>query len=771
MKARLLKAVFAAMLLVLYAVPSGAAGRSGQSVVVLHSYEDKGQEGKYFRKVMKREFRRHHLHPEIHHIYMGFPYTNKGRYEVGSWDAVRDSIAAFHPDVILLNDDFCMDWLFFSGRNRDIIRNTPSVFAGVNILQSDSLAAYPLMTGFMDEIDLPTNAGVYLDLTDAHNVVIEIEHSYTDSLLYRELRSQIADTSKFVDDFDFHMKALNEKYFAANFPGKMIFSFLSVYDPYANKAPGDDDKKAIARTHSFFRHANHNHQLQVKYDLFSSAIIDRSRLPQPSCIREQFGSVDPIRVLGGYFADLETQISDEVEYASHILTGVEPAHLPVEVHAKDFHLDYRAMQVAGIEDRYTSLRDQYDVINVPYRVAYPVRWGMFMALLYLLAALLVNIISYIVLHRRLARRMALAMDLSRERNIRRLSLSENDACTWRLQDGYLTMSSDFAERHGYDSVIPVSEFAKHVDEGSRTSFEYLLSSTRQSGEVKRGRIALKDNASGQLHWWEISFKTDSKSVKASDLIGMAINVDEAKAAEDEITAALDKANEVQLKENFIANISHDIRTPLGAVTGFAQLLVADDVTDEERQQYAEIIASNTGDMLSMIDDVVSRDEAETGSMTFKVRSVSAREIVEKTYNTNKILVPHHLSLSIDLPLEDAMVDADPVRTGQVLNNFLSNAFKFTPSGGIVIGYKIVGHDPQQVEFYVTDTGIGIAVDRISSIFGRFSKVNENDRGTGLGLSICKSIIECQGGRIGVESMEGKGSTFYFVLNTSKPQEA
>ena len=410
MRHRLLTAVLSAIFFSL-AASSLAAGERHKSVVVMHSYQDNGQEGEYFRKKMDREFRRHHLHPEVHHIYMGFPYTNKGRYEVADWKAVSDSIKAFNPDVILLNDDFCMDWLFFRRTDRELFSTVPSVFAGVSVLPHDSLALYPLMTGFMDPVDLQTNAGVFYELTGTHNVVIEIEKNYSDSLLYKDLRSQIADTSRFVDDSDFHMKALNENYFQKFYPGRMVFDFISSYDPYANVDGAGDPGKSISRTHSFYRHANHNHQLQVKYDLFSNSIIDRSRAPQPSCIREQFGNAGHKRNLGGYFADLDTQIKDQVDYASHILAGTSPAMLPVIPHAKDFYLDYDAMRLTHPPLKYDDFKDKYSIINVPFKVSHPAAYSALLAFLLFAIALFISMNTYFVLHHMSVQRDALVADL------------------------------------------------------------------------------------------------------------------------------------------------------------------------------------------------------------------------------------------------------------------------------------------------------------------------------------------------------------------------
>ena len=605
MSPRLLSAVLSAIFLSL-AASVLAAGEEHQSVVVMHSYQDNEMEGEYFRTRMAREFRRHGLRPEIHHIYMDFPYNNKGHFEVADWKAIRDSINAYSPDIILLNDDFCIDWLFYRRTDREIFSTVPSVFAGVSVLPKDSLSRYPLMTGFSDPVDLPTNASVYYELTGSHNVVIEIEKSHSDSLLYKDLRSQITDTTKFVDDYDFHMKALNENYFKKFYPGKMVFDFISSYDPYANAGPEDDDARAVARTHSIYRHANHNHQLQVKYDIFSSSIADRSRSPQPSCIREQFGNKGHVRVLGGYFADLDTQIRDEVDYAVLILRGTDPAMLPVGTHDKNFFLDYDAMQRTHPPLEYRDYRDKYHIINVPFKVAHRGAYYTLLCLLLLVSALSLVYLSYRALHSVSRMRDILVRNLMRENEIRNLSLSSNDACVWTLNDGTISFSAEFASRHGIPVETTVERFLLYAGEESRKTLGSLFFDVSTPGQSRKGRFSLKDPNTGDIHWWEVSFTTGSGPA----LRGIIINVDEAKAAEDAISDALDKVNEVHEKEEFIAAISDDIRRPLDAVIESSRQLSRDDLTPDELRSNADMIMSGTSDILSMIDDIVNRKEGE-----------------------------------------------------------------------------------------------------------------------------------------------------------------
>ena len=225
------------------------------------------------------------------------------------------------------------------------------------------------------------------------------------------------------------------------------------------------------------------------------------------------------------------------------------------------------------------------------------------------------------------------------------------------------------------------------------------------------------------------------------------------------------ASQVALKENFLANISHDLRTPLGAVTGFSTLLTMPGMVFEEgeRESYGEIIHQNTDMILSMIDSVMEKAQIETGDLEIIQKPVSLCKLVNDCYNTNRIIAPSHLQFALVMSDPDVIVNIDMTRTKQVINNFLSNAFKFTTEGSITLGWSYVDEEAGVIEVYVQDTGIGVPKDKQEKLFERYSKVNENDKGTGLGLNISKTIIEKQGGTIGVESELGKGTKFTISL--------
>ena len=285
------------------------------------------------------------------------------------------------------------------------------------------------------------------------------------------------------------------------------------------------------------------------------------------------------------------------------------------------------------------------------------------------------------------------------------------------------------------------------------------------------RVHLTFDEGQSWHWYEIMFSVGNHNIRRRRQLGLLICIDEVVAEEEKLVAAQRQASEVELKESFLANISHDLRTPLGAVTGFSQLLTSEEMppTAEERKEYNDIIKQNSEMMLNMIDGVLEDSRIRVGDVKLKQLPVEAGRLVRECYNTNKILTPSHLELRMQPGPSELCINIDIHSTKEVVNNFVSNAFKFTPSGSITIGWTYL-RKTDEVEVFVEDTGIGVSEEAREHLFTRFYKVDEQDKGTGLGLSLCQTIVERQGGTIGVTSKPGEGSRFYFRMKAVRKEE-
>lgn len=227
----------------------------------------------------------------------------------------------------------------------------------------------------------------------------------------------------------------------------------------------------------------------------------------------------------------------------------------------------------------------------------------------------------------------------------------------------------------------------------------------------------------------------------------------------------------EVTTTFLANISHEIRTPLNGIIGFAELLLKKKIPLEKQREFIGIIYNNGSYLLKLITDMLDLSRIESGKL----------ELYKVKFSINRLLYDLQLFFLMDLKNKkkenisinvgpglgdnDDWIIADELRIKQVLINLISNALKFTTSGEVSFGYKVIPDN--MLEFYVRDTGTGIDITELKIIFDRFRQANDTVAskygGSGLGLSISKEFIELHGGKIWAESDINKGSTFYFTL--------
>ncbi len=218
----------------------------------------------------------------------------------------------------------------------------------------------------------------------------------------------------------------------------------------------------------------------------------------------------------------------------------------------------------------------------------------------------------------------------------------------------------------------------------------------------------------------------------------------------------------RMKSLFLANMSHEIRTPLNAIEGFSRVMAETD-SPEDRMKYMEIIESNNGRLLALINDILDLSRVEAGEISIKKGMTDLNELCHSLQNIFKFRCPDSLQLIWNKPNMKVTLNTDANRVTQVFSNLIGNALKHTSKGSITYGYRLI-NDGCEVEFFVTDTGSGIAPEDIDKIFGTYvSRDAEEQKGYGLGLALCKTIVEKMDGTISVQSKLGEGSTFRFVL--------
>lgn len=289
-------------------------------------------------------------------------------------------------------------------------------------------------------------------------------------------------------------------------------------------------------------------------------------------------------------------------------------------------------------------------------------------------------------------------------------------------------------------------------------------------------------SNGEVRWhWIRTFPVYNEEGKVYRRAGISSDITEQKNLIAKLLIAKDKAEESDnLKSAFLANMSHEIRTPMNGILGFAELLKDEDITIKEKNEYIKIIDQNGNQLLNLINDIIDIAKIEASQLSINKSDTDINSILEETYllfsekqkRSNKQTINFSVKFNNN---QNSTVYTDPTRLQQILNNLLSNAFKFTYSGSISFGYEFINNKNSKFfKFFVSDTGIGISNKMKKIIFERFgqefNKKYKNSQGTGLGLAISKGLVKLLNGEIWVESTQENdtlgtsgSSTFYFTI--------
>ncbi|MCF8222262.1 MAG: PAS domain S-box protein [Bacteroidales bacterium] len=258
-----------------------------------------------------------------------------------------------------------------------------------------------------------------------------------------------------------------------------------------------------------------------------------------------------------------------------------------------------------------------------------------------------------------------------------------------------------------------------------------------------------------------------------------LDISDKKHAERNLENAMLKAQESDsLKTAFLANMSHEIRTPMNGIMGFAGLLKEPKLTGKERNDFIDLIEKSGIRMLNTINDIMDISRIESGLVQVNNTQTQINTILKEKYDffSSEAEIKHlKLTYNTGLHDSDAIILTDPIKLNGILTNLIKNALKYTDKGSVNFGYKPLWNkrhvrdnsSPDQLEFYVKDTGIGVPFERQEAIFNRFEQADIGDKrafeGSGLGLAISKAYVEMLGGTIQVDSEPGAGSVFSFTI--------
>lgn len=340
--------------------------------------------------------------------------------------------------------------------------------------------------------------------------------------------------------------------------------------------------------------------------------------------------------------------------------------------------------------------------------------------------------------------------------------------TWRIDvaEGVVSYESDY--RSKTNSFVPQSGATIdgmyeliHIDDRD-TVREALTGLMEGKYEDYHQKYRAQATLSSPFYWEETFATIDKYDIDGNPLtiVGTSMRIDEQKEIEQALIDARNHAEESdRLKSAFLANITHEVRTPLNAIVGFSDVLPMAQ-SEEERNELIKLIKQNNAHLLRLFDDMMNISKLEAGNQgeivkdTFELTPLF-RELADKYL---AVALDKGLSISLDETAEPVLVHTDRDRLKEILNQYMNNAVKFTSTGGITLGSD---KKPSSIRIWVRDTGKGIPADKCNEhLFERFVKVDDFVAGTGLGLSICRSLADVLGGQVGVESVYGQGSTFW-----------
>ena len=706
-------------------------------------------------ELLQKEFRRLGLDCDVREYYLDCDRYMEEAENLRMAGFV-DDLSAWGAELIAVLDDQAAYALMAC--RHPLAHEIPVVFSGVNYPNISLLLQYPNITGYADTPDYLRTIRMIESIMGKSRICLMNGQVFLDRKIWHALNEQCRGQGFAI------VTSTEGAYFAGSSYHRV--RERETISPILKRQNIDvllDTTKIVRMTSDSIaiRHlmwlgrGDNTLLLYTKRDYTTKRVGMLFDNPTFQTINEGFGFADYL--LGGYFTPLESQIRYMATGIKERLEGRMPRQQVTEC-AKQYVLNWHVLQKYGIP--LESIPVEYTVMYIPFseRYRYHILVGSILGAVFVLTVIV--LLSFSLLHERRRKREALR-NLLYEHETLCLAIEGNSTYAWRLEGDSVSCDSQFCELiHHRPGRLLLDEITPYIHPDDLPAFRKNIAARHERTHHK-GQY--RCNFTGEFQWWEFSYNTIHTPGHAPIIAGLLQNIQELKDHEQELIESRELAEQAELKQSFLNNMSHEIRTPLNAIVGFSDMLANEpEFSDEERQEFVDIINTNTKLLLKLVGDVLELSRIESGNLSFIFQRESVRQLLDDVYQTHSLLIRPPLQFLKDFPPEDVQVNVDPMRLTQVLTNFLNNANKFTKGGSIRLGYCCPS-GMSEVHLYVEDTGIGIPHSEQKMIFESFYKRSEFSQGVGLGLSICVLIVEKMGGRIELQSEEGRGSRFTVVL--------
>ena len=591
-----------------------------------------------------------------------------------------DDLSAWGAELIAVLDDQAAYALMAC--RHPLAHEIPVVFSGVNYPNISLLLQYPNITGYADTPDYLRTIRMIESIMGKSRICLMNGQVFLDRKIWHALNEQCRGQGFAI------VTSTEGAYFAGSSYHRV--RERETISPILKRQNIDvllDTTKIVRMTSDSIaiRHlmwlgrGDNTLLLYTKRDYTTKRVGMLFDNPTFQTINEGFGFADYL--LGGYFTPLESQIRYMATGIKERLEGRMPRQQVTEC-AKQYVLNWHVLQKYGIP--LESIPAEYTVMYIPFseRYRYPILIGSILGAVFVLTVIV--LLSFSLLRERRRKREALR-NLLYEHETLCLAIEGNSTYAWRLEGDSVSCDSQFCELiHHRPGRLLLDEITPYIHPDDLPAFRKNIAARHERTHHK-GQY--RCNFTGEFQWWEFSYNTIHTPGHAPIIAGLLQNIQELKDHEQELIESRELAEQAELKQSFLNNMSHEIRTPLNAIVGFSDMLANEpEFSNEERQEFVDIINTNTKLLLKLVGDVLELSRIESGNLSFTFQRESVCRLLDDVYQTHSLLIRPPLQFLKDFPPEDVQVNVDPMRLTQVLTNFLNNANKFTKGGSIRLGY-------------------------------------------------------------------------------------